>query len=142
MSSSQHFISLSLPLPIMSTPDPGPPNTTMEAPVQQQDSLRDIPAILKKLKHVREALEALEADDSARPQPASGARNGTADKPRSPSQAAHLEPDDPMRDTIIPPKVFGMSRFKDGGGQHRGSERPQYQARKGASLSCRIVLQS
>ncbi|KIY61298.1 hypothetical protein CYLTODRAFT_459977, partial [Cylindrobasidium torrendii FP15055 ss-10] len=117
----------------MSTPGPDPPTTTMEAPVQRRDSLNDIPAILKKLKHVREALEALEADDFAQPQDASGAGNasstGTSDRTRLPRlQPEQPEPDDPMRDTIIPPKVFGLSRFKDDGGQHRDSERPQHRA--------------
>ncbi|KIY60720.1 hypothetical protein CYLTODRAFT_460491, partial [Cylindrobasidium torrendii FP15055 ss-10] len=112
----------------MSTPDPDPPNTNMEA----RDSSHDISDILKKLKH---ALEALDIDDPAQPSNASGLQDvrspDTAlNKNRSPpQQQAQPEPDDPMKDTIIPSRLFALSRFDDAGGHyHNCAEQPRPKA--------------
>ncbi|KIY64400.1 hypothetical protein CYLTODRAFT_457256 [Cylindrobasidium torrendii FP15055 ss-10] len=69
------------------------------------------------------ALEALDLENPAQFRSAGGLRDARStrepDKTRSPRRhAAHPEPDDPMRDTIIPSKLFALSRFEDVGGHH------------------------
>ncbi|KIY60821.1 hypothetical protein CYLTODRAFT_460383 [Cylindrobasidium torrendii FP15055 ss-10] len=132
---SLRFTSLSLPLPTMLTAPANPPRMTMGAPRKRRASFSTGSTPLERQKY---ALDALGICSPAQLQYADGLRDARStrepDKTRSPRRhAAQPEPDDPMRDTIIPPKVFGMSRFKDDGGQHRDSERPQHRA-TGASL--------